>query len=175
VVGRMNAPNYYVTLRETGYYSSLEWFRGFDIILELPGGNSNTRSIEVADMNGDGLPDLVIGNVFPVDWNPIEGGGIIFKDQEAAPNQVFLHDGTGFTSDWRQPYQTINDLPCSGLMETDDIIVADFNDDGYMDIVSHNSAAQKDQILMNIGDGISYMPPMNDKRNLWLPNPTPLL
>ena len=46
-------------------------------------------------------------------------------------------------------------FPCSEEGKTNSISVADMNGDGYLDIMFGN-AYQQSQLLINIGDGVSY-------------------
>ncbi len=100
-----------------------------DPAITLPGGARNTRSVAVADVDGDGDVDIIVGN---------------FMQQN---NQLLLNDGDGnYTSD--SPIT----LP-GGTMSTRSIAVADVDRDGDVDIIVGNFNQQNNQLLLNDGDG----------------------
>ena len=134
----------------------------FPEVIDLPGGLMWTRDIVAADVNGDGWVDLIIGN---------------YK----GPNQLLLNTGTRGTSGTGMMFQSAIDFPCSDdgddggddgdddigidididvdmMVQTNSISVADMNNDGHPDIVFGN-ANHKNQLLINLGDGISYREP----------------
>jgi hypothetical protein len=88
--------------------------------VDLPGGASLSYSIAVADMNNDGMLDIVIGN-----YNQ--------------KNQLLINSGDGTFS------EDVEDLP-GGALSTWSIAVADMNNDGMLDIVIGNSD-QKNQLV----------------------------
>ena len=96
-------------------------------------------SIVLVDMNDDGILDIVVG----------------------FPAEVLIGNGDGTFKD---PVG----LPCSVAMDTSSIAVADVDNDGKPDIVIGNSGRQSNQLLINLGDGISFkLPP--GATSPWLP------
>merc|ERR1712038_1516000 len=85
----------------------------------LPGGAMYTRSIASADINDDGMIDILVGN----------------RDQN---NQLLLNDGDG-------SYAEAIDLP-GGAMATFSIAAADVNGDGMVDLLIGNNN-QNNQLL----------------------------
>jgi hypothetical protein len=108
----------------------------------LPGGDMWTSAIIAADVNNDGFVDLIIGN---------------FVDA----NQLLLNSGEDAI------FGSAIDIPCSSVTATRALAVADMDNDGYLDIVFGNEK-QKNQLLMNLGDGISYKEPAG-LGSSWLP------
>jgi hypothetical protein len=100
--------------------------RAFDDAVDLPGGALGTRSVAIADMNNDGLLDIVTGN---------------YNDK----NQLIINAGDGtFLED-------AVDLP-GGALGTISVAIADMNNDGLLDIVIGNDG-DKNQLIINAGDG----------------------
>lgn len=102
----------------------------------LPQVNDATQSIKLADLNGDGHLDMVIGNEVP-------------------PNSILFNDGSGvFTAD-----ATALDLPV--LLETREVLAVDVDGDGDLDLVFANLTSNggdwdKDpqmRLLINDGHG----------------------
>ncbi len=117
-------------------------------------------------MTGVEHPDLVIDNDFEYAFDDTQDDTTNFKDEMPAHNRCFSSWWYKLPSRFETSLPKYNDLSCSGSMGTDDIITADFNGDGHMDVGIHNLQGEEDQILINFGDGITYKPPMNDKKTL---------
>jgi hypothetical protein len=103
----------------------------FENIIYLPGGASRTLSIAIADVDNDGVLDIIIGN-----WN--------------GSNQLLINDGDGSFDDI-----AVIDLP-GGELFTNSIVVADINNDGMVDVVVGNGGVkfgQNNQLLINAGNG----------------------
>ncbi len=102
----------------------------------LPGKGSQNQSVKLADLNGDGVPDLVEGNEVP-------------------PNRLFFNDGKGNFKE--QPSGL--DLPVP--LHTREVLVFDANGDRQPDILfanltSNGGATEKDptaRLLINDGKG----------------------
>jgi hypothetical protein len=109
----------------------------------LPGGDMLTYAIVAADVNNDGFVDLIIGNAVQV-------------------NQLLLNTGEDAI------FGSAIDIPCSSETQTSSLAVADMDNDGHLDIVFGN-LNQKNQLLMNLGDGISYKEPAG-LGSSWLPD-----
>ena len=101
---------------------------------DLPQVNDATQAIKLADLDGDGDLDMVIGNEIP-------------------PNRLLLNDGKGIFTEASDRL----DLPIP--LHTRDVLVFDANGDGYPDIIfanltSNGGAWEKDprmRILINNG------------------------
>lgn len=79
----------------------------------LPQVNDATQAVKLADLNGDGYPDLVVGNEIP-------------------PNRLLINDGTGkFT-------EHADQLELPEPLETRDVLAFDVDGDGDLDIVFAN-------------------------------------
>ena len=87
-----------------------------------------TSSIAVADVNGDGWVDIIVGN-----------------GHEHEPNQLILNDGAGGFLEEVQP------LPGSS-MKTTTVILADLNNDRWIDIIVGNIDGSN-QVIFNDGKG----------------------
>jgi hypothetical protein len=85
-----------------------------------------TQSIAVADVNYDGLVDIIIGN-------------------KGSNNQLLINAGDG-------NFEDIIDLPGDASSNTKSIAVGDVNNDGMIDIIVGNDG-KSNQLLTNIGDG----------------------
>jgi hypothetical protein len=116
----------------------------FQIQINLPGGEMSTWAIVAADVNNDGLVDLIIGNAVEA-------------------NQLLLNTGeVAFF------FRSAIDIPCSSGTNFVSLAVADMDNDGHLDIFVGNWG-QKNQLLMNLGDGISYKEPAG-LGSSWLPD-----
>ncbi len=91
---------------------------------------SNAMSIAEGDFNGDGIPDVVTGNISGVTTFINDGSG-------ALTNPTTLALGTGFPRSIR---------------------VADMNNDGFQDIVTGNDNGHNVAILKGNGDGTFQAP-----------------
>ena len=128
----------------------------FQSAINLPGGSTHTTTaIVAADMNNDGLVDLIIGNF---------GAGAMVNQ---TTNQVLLNNA-GSGGDGTTIFGSAIDIPCSNGTQTWSLAVADMDNDGHLDIVFGNQY-QKKQLLMNLGDGISYKEPAG-LGSSWLPD-----
>lgn len=110
-------------------------FRGAqDFYSPVPGGfSAGATAIAVGDFNGDGYPDLVVGNY---GFNPPNGSGIGVT--------VFLSNSDGSLR------PGIN-LGKGGSYEG--VAVADFNGDGSLDIAALNESNGGIQIFLGNGQG----------------------
>ena len=102
----------------------------------LPAVEDQTQAIKIADINGDGAPDLIVGN-------------------EAPPNGLLINDGKGKFKE--RP----NGLELLVPLHTRDVLVFDANRDGHVDILfvnltSNGGQREKDptaRLLINDGKG----------------------
>lgn len=100
-----------------------------------------TMDIQVADINGDGHPDLVLA----IEWDR---------------NRILINDGEGRFSDGSAGVTT----PAAN--DSEDIAVADFNGDGLTDLVFASEDNRKHEYYINLGSGRfedrSYLLPMSE-------------
>jgi hypothetical protein len=100
----------------------------------LPGSGRVTLSLALADLNGDSMTDIVLGN-------------------NDAASQVYLNDGTGV-------FTAPTDLP-DGERLTNAVALGDLNGDGALDIVLGN-AGRSSQVYLNKNDGTgAFASPLN--------------
>jgi hypothetical protein len=100
-------------------------------------GFANPMSIVSADFNGDGLPDLAVGNSFSFDANPV--GKTI---------SILLNDGSG-------GFTTASPSPATeGRAQW--MATADFNGDGKVDLVVVDSIALPNGLRVYLGDGTGH-------------------
>ena len=113
---------------------------------------SNTRSIEVADINGDGALDIL-------------------EVCRGTPNQLFINDGAGRFPGMEQSARvvpvTFGDLSDRTLS----VKVADMNDDGLLDLILANRDGGQNKILLGrghlqFGSAISFGSGKDDTRGL---------
>lgn len=102
-----------------GYNKTEKWYE-----ITLPGKNTNTKSVAVADVNGDGAIDIVFGN-------------------DGQENEILVNNGDGSFLNYSLPDTS---------MSTTAVSVADVNSDGHIDLFFANKYAQ-DLLLINNGDG----------------------
>jgi hypothetical protein len=98
------------------------------VLVTLPGGNQYTLLIALADVNGDGLLDAVVGNA-------------------GQPNQLIINSSDGTFSE-----STAVSLP-GGSLDTRSIALGDVNGDGLLDAMVGNAAGQPNQLIINSSDG----------------------
>lgn len=96
-----------------------------------------TNKVEIADINGDGLPDLLFAN-----------GGNYSDPGKPEPNQVFLNHGAGrrFTEATQAVFGPTPDLARV-------IKARDFNGDGIVDIVVGTTFQTQSRLYLGTGSG----------------------
>jgi hypothetical protein len=113
-------------------------------------GSTGARAVSVADMNGDGIPDLIVAS--PCDSaNNCATGNI----------GVLLGKGDGT---FQPVIGNTNGIAGAGLAT---LAVADVNNDGHPDAVAFNGSSATVLVLLGNGDGtlqspVSYNPPYGD-------------
>jgi hypothetical protein len=142
IIGNYNQANQ--LLLNTGDATGDGTTTPFQTPINLPGGEMNTRVIIAADVNKDGFIDLIIGNNYKND-----------------ANQLLLNTGEDAI------FGSAIDIPCSSEPQTGSLAVVDMDNDGHLDIAFGN-LSKKNQLLMNLGDGISYKEPAG-LGSSWLP------
>ncbi len=99
--------------------------------IDLPGGISKTYFIEATEINGDGMVDIIVGNI-------------------VGQNNHLLMNGS------HGAYSEAIDIDLvpngNGNFKTNSILVADVNGDGMVDIIIGNYG-ENNQLMLNIGDG----------------------
>jgi len=113
-------------------------------------GGNEAIAISIADMNGDGKPDLIVAG--PCDNANSCATGII---------GVLLGNGTGT---FQPVVSNTNGIVGAGLST---LAVGDVNGDGRPDVVTFNGASGTVLVLLGNGDGtlqppVSYNPPYGD-------------
>ncbi len=122
--------------------------RTFEEPIVLPGGYTTTYSIIAADMNHDGRVDIVVGN------GRDSGSVLINSGNVTNPGELFTE---------------LVDLPCSDDVPSAEIAAVDMNNDGVLDLVIGNDG-RENQILINLGDGVSFREPDPDVLgSSWVP------
>ncbi len=91
----------------------------------LPSHSDPSRALALGDVDGDGDPDLIIGNI--------------------GQNRLYLNDGTGRFSDATAALPTDND-------DTRAVVLGDVNRDGHPDLIVVNSR-EENRLYLNNGDG----------------------
>ena len=163
----------------------------FQTPINLPGGKMSTYTIVAADVNNDGLVDLIIGNSYQANQLLLNTGdsfqaainlpgrsvktyaiiaadvnddgyvALVIGNYIDHPNQVLLNTGDAI-------FRSAIDISCSSETATMSLAVADMDNDGHLDIAFANWNQQKNKLLMNLGDGISYKEPAG-LGSSWLP------
>ncbi|RZK88680.1 MAG: VCBS repeat-containing protein, partial [Hymenobacter sp.] len=93
------------------------------------GSSSYPRNLKVADVNGDGYPDLVTAN---------SGSNSI---------GLLLGNGTG-------AFPSVSTYPTGTNSQPWDVAVADVNGDGRLDMLATNITTSQVAVLLNTGSGI---------------------
>jgi hypothetical protein len=120
--GNVNAANQLLLNKGNGTFE--------EIVQDAIPGEYNTRSLAVADVNGDGLIDIIVGN----------------EGYYGHPNQVLLNRGDATFE------EKVNALPIDAY-DTYDIAVGDVDGDGHPDLLIGNNFGDPNQLLLNQGDG----------------------
>lgn len=108
-----------------GLYGAMN--RGSTIVTDIGAESDSTVSIALGDMDGDGDLDVVVGNLGQV-------------------NRLYLNDGVG------DPFDTIPPQPISlAANSTVDVVIADFDRDGNLDVVECNRFNQPLRFFKNNG------------------------
>jgi hypothetical protein len=96
-----------------------------------------TNKVEIADINGDGRPDLLFAN-----------GGNYSEPGSPEMNGAFIHSGTGFTFEDRSA-QVFGSTPDLARV----IKARDLNNDGLVDIVVGTTYQTQSRLYLGIGKG----------------------
>jgi hypothetical protein len=96
----------------------------------LPNSALQTEFVAIADVNNDGMLDIVFGN--------------LGKDSIIQNNQLLINAGDG-------NFNNAVDLP-GGALYTSSVAIGNINNDGMLDIIIGNFYGIN-QLLMNAGDG----------------------
>jgi hypothetical protein len=138
----------FIALVADGPASFVEWGRGLDFQVPGQGGADasgfSSRTLEAADWNGDGRPDLLsLGEGPRMMASPSE------RPSQAYGLVVYLNQGDG---SWVRK----DELKEGGRAFGDDLAVADFTNDGKLDIVLGTSVMGAKDILRIGGEGGSW-------------------
>ncbi len=132
-----------------GPLSFKEWGKGVEFRIPGNGGDVSgfsSRTLEAADWNGDGRPDLIsIGEGPRMAGRPGPGEGDSFAPATAYGALVYLNQGDGTWG--RQDEQKSNPR-----LFGEDIAVADFTNDGHLDMLLGSSVLGASELL-RIGAG----------------------
>ncbi len=132
-----------------GPLSFKEWGKGVEFRVPGNGGDASgfsSRTLEAADWNGDGKPDLVsIGEGPRLAGRPGPGEGDSFAPATAYGALVYLNQGDG---SWVRQ----DELKTSPRLFGEDIAVADFTNDGHLDMLLGSSVLGAGELL-RIGGG----------------------
>ena len=104
------------------------------ITMYSSGSSSSPRNLKVADINGDGFPDLVTAN---------SGNNSI---------SLLLGNGTG-------TFPSVTTYPMGYNSQPWDVAVADVNGDGRLDILTTYSITSQVAVLLNTSSGIQAAAP----------------
>ncbi|PYQ02014.1 MAG: hypothetical protein DMF83_24450, partial [Acidobacteria bacterium] len=100
--------------------------------------NNATTAVVLGDVNGDVLPDLIVGN---------NGGG----------NLLYLNDGSG------NPFDALTALKIGSETDpTTALALGDLNGDGAPDLVVGNAVGTANRVYLNDGTGIFTLAPTVD-------------
>ena len=111
---------------------------------EVAAGSSRLRSTEVADVNGDGQPDLLLAT-----------GG---EENAGTPSRLLLNDGGHFSDESAA-------LPQEESMLINHLAPCDVDGDGDLDIFVSLGGSKRPRLWLNRGDG-----KFEDGTRTWLPN-----
>ena len=141
------------------------------------------RHIFLSDMDGDGILDMVLYSYDTYFYDTyISGSRSFLKTKHGV--HILLGNGDGsFQDPVRVPCTSIgeyadadDEAPISSRwddeavgkrMFTNTLDVADMNNDGKPDLLIGNGRKQKNRVLMNLGDGVSFA--LDSKTSPWLP------
>lgn len=102
----------------------------FVISTETAGGDNHSRDVALGDIDGDGDLDAIVAN-------------------DTGANQLLINDGTGSFSLSSIAAAVSQASPVATL----DVIIADLNADGHLDVVFANTSGQN-ELLINNGSGV---------------------
>ncbi len=109
----------------------------FQSAINYNSGGWDAVSVAVADVDGDGKPDVIVANECPLNSCP-DGNGVV---------AILLGNGDG-TLKLAVPYG----LGAASFLQPDTVTVADINGDGKLDLIVAIYGARVDVLLGN-GDG----------------------
>lgn len=131
-----NAGQDYILINKSAEGGKGTWTRYFEDETEarLPIDESITQDVEMADIDGDGDPDMICGN---------EDG-----------DKILMNNGEGFFAD-----ETEMRLPIANTVETRKVTLCDVDGDGDLDLYLSNVAfkegkSAQDRICFNDGQGV---------------------
>jgi hypothetical protein len=132
----------FIVLVADGPASFKEWGKGLDFQVPGQGGDAggfSSRTLEAADWNGDGRPDLISlgeGPRMAGNLSPDAGGRVAPSTAYGA--LVYLNQGDG---SWVRRSED------GSRLFGEDLAVADFTNDGHLDMILGTSALGETQIL----------------------------
>lgn len=131
----------YAGTHETYLNASSSWnlTPQWAVPVDFADSDTSDRGVRFADVNGDGLLDLVHG----------------YSNLGETSNKIYLNTGNGWIEDpeWHTPTPfTTSFIPVSGDDTIDDLVrIADVNGDGLPDLISGYGSASSSVIYFNVG------------------------
>jgi hypothetical protein len=137
--------------------------------MRLSAGNAPT-GLTLADVNGDGIPDLLVGNAFGDVLVLLGNGDGTFQPYRRTDGKIALAvaDLTGngqpdfifadpgldrVTVQYPQPGQSFSQDRSDGLLAPGAVAVADLNGDGIPDLIVANSGGNNVLVYLGLGNG----------------------